>query len=76
MLETYNLSYVDSSTLRVTLFTDDSSFTMNKSKSYRFVMLLDYEEANKTANAYESDINSFSHNYNFNLVATLSQHHD
>ncbi len=73
MYETYNLSNVDPSTLRVSLFTNET-FTIDTSKSYRFVMLLDYDVAKN--NDLESDINSFSHNYNFNLVATLSQHHD
>ncbi len=77
MLTTYNLSYInDNKTLRVNLFSNSDTFKMNLTLSYRFVMLLDYDEANVTNSFESSDINSFSHSYNFNLVATLSQHHD
>lgn len=77
MKETYNLSYIDEDkTLRVTLLSNSDSFKINNTLSYRFVMLLDYEVANETNKFESSDINSFSHSYDFNLVATLSQHHD
>ena len=77
MFDTYKLSYInDNKTLRVSLLSNSNTFTINSTLLYRFVILLDYGEANVT-NSYESsDINSFIHSYNFNLVATLSQHHD